>query len=208
MKALDSFKKSLEEEYNFPTSYTFKFIIASKSKDKVIPVNVYMGVDLAYEANANNDYQVIMVTAIDSEKNYYILEYYHDHLPLYEMPQKIFEIAKQYNPVRRVNVEHVGAQGIIQRWVPESNTLTINPSTNATYSVRVLRNGSVYSEASNVTGLQTFFSNVTVPIGSYSIEIASVSGVTFNQFNISWEFTVTITEDDDEPEPNGTHNQR
>ena len=36
MKALDSFKKSLEEEYNFPTSYTFKFIIASKSKDKVI----------------------------------------------------------------------------------------------------------------------------------------------------------------------------
>jgi hypothetical protein len=85
----------------------------------------------------------------------------------------------------------------------ETNELTINPSTNATYSVRVLRNGSVYSEASNVTGLQTFFSNVTVPIGSYSIEIASVAGVTFNQFNISWEFTVTITEDDDEPQGGG-----
>jgi len=55
-----------------------------------------------------------MVTAIDSEKNYYILDYYHEHLPLYEMPQKIFEIAKQYSPVRRVNVEHVGAQGIIK----------------------------------------------------------------------------------------------
>ena len=86
----------------------------------------------------------------------------------------------------------------------ESNTLTINPSTNATYSVRVLRNGSVYSELSNVTGLQTFFSNITVPIGSYSIEIASVAGVTFNQFQISWEFTVTVTEDDDEPQQGGS----
>ena len=85
-----------------------------KDKNTIIPVNVYVGVDLAYEANANNDYQVIMVTAVDSEKNYYILDYYHEHLPLYEMPQKIFEYAKMYSPVRRVNVEHVGAQGIIK----------------------------------------------------------------------------------------------
>jgi phage terminase large subunit-like protein len=85
-----------------------------KNKNTIIPVNVYIGVDLAYESNANNDYQVIMVTAIDSEKNYYIIDYYHEHLPLYEMPQKIFEYAKMYNPVRRVNVEHVGAQGIIK----------------------------------------------------------------------------------------------
>jgi len=103
--------KLQHHDYEFVSNSNQAYI---KSKDKVIPVNVYMGVDLAYEANANNDYQVIMVTAIDSEKNYYILEYYHDHLPLYEMPQKIFEIAKQYNPVRRVNVEHVGAQGIIK----------------------------------------------------------------------------------------------
>jgi hypothetical protein len=80
----------------------------------------------------------------------------------------------------------------------DSNTLTINPTTNATYSVRVLRNGSVYSELSNVTGLQTMFSNITVPTGSYSIEIASVAGVTFNALNISWEFSVTVTDDDDE----------
>ena len=80
----------------------------------------------------------------------------------------------------------------------DSNELTINPTTNATYSVRVLRNGSVYSELSNVSGLQTMFSNITVPTGSYSIEIASVAGVSFNQNNISWEFTVSVTDDDDE----------
>jgi len=62
----------------------------------------------------HHDYQVIMVTAVDSEKNYYIIDYYREHLPLYEMPQKIFEYAKMYAPVRRVNVEHVGAQGIIK----------------------------------------------------------------------------------------------
>ena len=89
----------------------------------------------------------------------------------------------------------------------ESNQLTINP-TNATssnnYSVRVLRNGSLYSSLSNVQGLQTMFNNVTVPIGSYSIEIASVAGVEFLANNISWEFTVTITEDDDEPQGGGS----
>jgi len=80
----------------------------------------------------------------------------------------------------------------------DSNTLTINPTTNATYSVRVIRNGSEYVTLSNVTGLQTLFNNITVPTGAYSIEIASVAGVTFNQFNISWEFTVSVTDDDDE----------
>ena len=85
-----------------------------KGNETVIPVNVYMGVDLAYESNAHNDYQVIMVTAVDSDKNFYVIDYYHEHLPLYEMPQKIFELAKLYSPIRRVNVEHVGAQGIIK----------------------------------------------------------------------------------------------
>jgi len=83
----------------------------------------------------------------------------------------------------------------------DSNQLTINPtglSAGNTYSVRVLRNGSVYSELSNVTGLQTMFSNITVPTGSYSVEIASVAGVEFSANNISWEFSVTVTEDDDE----------
>ena len=35
--------------------------------------------------------KLLMVTAVDSEKNYYILDYYHEHLTfLYEMPKKYF----------------------------------------------------------------------------------------------------------------------
>ena len=36
MKGSESFKKSLDEEYNFPASYNFKFIVASVSKNKII----------------------------------------------------------------------------------------------------------------------------------------------------------------------------
>ena len=103
--------KLQHHDYQFVSSNKQAYI---RDSDKIIPVNVYIGVDLAYESNAHNDFQVIMVTAIDSEKNFYILDYYHEHYPLYEMPQKIFEYAKMYSPVRRVNVEHVGAQGIIK----------------------------------------------------------------------------------------------
>ena len=85
--------------------------------ESAIPVNLYIGVDLAYEANSRSDYQVIMVIGIDSERNIYIIDYYREHSPLYDMPQRIFEYAKQYSPVRRVNVEHVGAQGVIKDYV-------------------------------------------------------------------------------------------
>ena len=82
--------------------------------ESAIPVNVYMGVDLAYETNARSDFQVIMTIAIDSDRNIYIVDYYREHSPLYDMPKKIIELARKYHPVRRVNVEKVGAQGIIK----------------------------------------------------------------------------------------------
>ncbi len=36
MKSSDSFKKILEEEYRFPTIYSFKFIVLSSLKNKII----------------------------------------------------------------------------------------------------------------------------------------------------------------------------
>ena len=82
--------------------------------EAVIPVNVYMGVDLAYEANAKSDYQVITTIGIDSDRNIYLIDYYREHSPLYDMPKQIIDIARKYHPVRRVNVEKVGAQGLIK----------------------------------------------------------------------------------------------
>ena len=85
--------------------------------ESAIPVNVYMGVDLAYEANSTSDFQVILTIAIDKERNIYLIDYYRERSPLYDMPQRIFEYAKRFRPVRRVNVEKVGAQGVIKDYV-------------------------------------------------------------------------------------------
>ena len=98
-------------DHEFVSKNNFAYVINSK---EAIPINVYIGVDLAYEANEGSDYQVIMVIGIDSDKNFYVIDYMREHIPLYEMPEKILEYAKDYSPVKRANVEHVGAQGIIK----------------------------------------------------------------------------------------------
>ena len=36
MKNLESFKKTLEQEYDFPVLFSFKFIILTQEKDKIL----------------------------------------------------------------------------------------------------------------------------------------------------------------------------
>ena len=98
-------------DHEFESKNNYAYLVNSK---EAIPVNIYIGVDLAYESKASSDYQMIMVIGIDSDRNIYVVDYMREHMPLYDMPEKIFEYAKEYSPVKRVNVEHVGAQGIIK----------------------------------------------------------------------------------------------
>ena len=98
-------------DHEFESKNNYAYLVNSK---EAIPVNIYIGVDLAYESKASSDYQMIMVVGIDSDRNIYVVDYMREHMPLYDMPEKIFEYAKEYSPVKRVNVEHVGAQGIIK----------------------------------------------------------------------------------------------
>ena len=98
-------------DHEFESKNNYAYLVNSK---EAIPVNIYIGVDLAYESTASSDYQMIMVIAIDSDRNIYVIDYMREHIPLYDMPEEIFKYAKEYSPVKRVNVEHVGAQGIIK----------------------------------------------------------------------------------------------
>lgn len=98
-------------DHEFMSKDDFTYIANNK---EVIPINVYLGVDLAYEATARSDFQIIMVIGIDSDRNIYVLDYFREHIPLYDMPNEIMDYAKQYAPIKRANVEHVGAQGIIK----------------------------------------------------------------------------------------------
>ena len=117
---IDSLKFKVDRLQNYSGEYQnsngFGYIL---TKEDAIPVNVYVGVDLAYEAGQKHDYQIIMVMGVDSDKNYYVIDYYREHSPLYQMPSRILEYCKRYAPVKRASVESVGAQGVIKDAVRE-----------------------------------------------------------------------------------------
>ena len=79
-----------------------------------IPINVFMGVDIAATATSTSDYQVIVVLGIDSEKNRYVLDYFRERIPTFDLPDIIIKYAKKYSPVRRVNIETVAAQEMVR----------------------------------------------------------------------------------------------
>ncbi len=69
--------------------------------------------------------------------------------------------------------------------------LSITPvSPTAEYSIRVLQNGAIYEQRTNVTGNQLFFQTEadTLPAGSYTLEIAADTTVSFAIGDISWRF--------------------
>ena len=80
----------------------------------MIPINVFMGVDLAATATSTSDYQVILVLAIDAEKNRYVLDYFRERIPTFDLPEIIIKYARKYSPVRRVNIETVAAQEMVR----------------------------------------------------------------------------------------------
>jgi phage terminase large subunit-like protein len=82
--------------------------------DEAIPINTYIGVDVAHTATTTSDYQVILVMGIDAEKNRYVIEYFRERIPTFDVPEKIIEIAKKYQPLRRVTIETVAAQEMVR----------------------------------------------------------------------------------------------
>ena len=85
--------------------------------DEMIPVNVYIGVDIAATATNTSDFQVIMVIAMDKEKNRYVLEYFRERIPTFDLPQIIVDMANKYSPVRRATIETVAAQEMVRDMV-------------------------------------------------------------------------------------------
>lgn len=80
----------------------------------VIPIFVYVGVDIAGKAKHTSDFQAIVVMGIDCEGNRYVLEYFNEHIPAYDLADKVYELAVKYRQVRRVNFEDVGSQEIVR----------------------------------------------------------------------------------------------
>ena len=73
--------------------------------------------------------------------------------------------------------------------------LSITPIGSGFYSIRIMQDGAVYEQRSNVQNTQLFFQTEaeTLPAGTYSIEIAADTTTTFDAGDISWRFELYNT---------------
>lgn len=89
----------------------FNYLI---TEQRAIPINVYIGVDVAASATSESDYQAILVLGIDADRNRYVLDYWRERIPTFDVAEKIVEMAKRYTPVKRVTIETVQAQEMVR----------------------------------------------------------------------------------------------
>ena len=80
-------------------------------------VNIYIGVDPASTLTSYSDYSVIMVIGVTAEHDYYVLEYWRQRVLPMDCADKIFEIAKRYSPIKRINIETIAYQEMLRDYV-------------------------------------------------------------------------------------------
>jgi predicted phage terminase large subunit-like protein len=76
---------------------------------KIIPVELYTGVDPASSLSARADYFVIATIAIDADNNKYIVDIFRKRLDPAKQPQKIIDIYERFHP-KRMKIETVAYQ--------------------------------------------------------------------------------------------------
>ena len=76
---------------------------------KVIPIEVYSGVDPASSLSMRADFFVVATIGIDNEGNKYSIDIYRDKISPELQPRKIIDIYKKYRP-RRMKIETIGYQ--------------------------------------------------------------------------------------------------
>jgi|TARA_Y100000310_G_scaffold333707_1_gene411798 predicted phage terminase large subunit-like protein len=94
------------------------------------PVNVFIGVDPASSENVKADYTVIMVVALDSMHNIYVIDYFRGQVTPMDGADRIFELADKYHP-KCINIEETGhvmlADYIIRKSKETGRFLNVNP---------------------------------------------------------------------------------
>jgi predicted phage terminase large subunit-like protein len=87
-------------------------------EEKIIPIEVYGGVDPASSLSMRADYFVIAMIGIDAEGNHYCVDVFRDRVSPEKQPAKIIEMFKKYKP-RRIKIETVGYQEALRTAVRE-----------------------------------------------------------------------------------------
>ena len=78
-------------------------------EEKIIPVDVYTGVDPASSLSVRADYFVIATIGVDHENNKYVIDIFRNRISPSEQPQRIIDTYVKYKP-RRMKIETTGYQ--------------------------------------------------------------------------------------------------
>ena len=76
---------------------------------KVIPIEIYAGVDPASSLSIRADFFAIAMVGIDNDNNRYMVDCFRERINPSHQPQKIIDMYKKYRP-RRVKIETTGYQ--------------------------------------------------------------------------------------------------
>ena len=84
--------------------------------DKIVPINVFTGVDPASSVKRGADYSVIFNLGVDDEDNRYVLPYYRKHATPLELAEAIVNNYRKYKP-EKTRIESVGYQEMLREYV-------------------------------------------------------------------------------------------
>jgi len=94
-------------------NFKLSWLVRYKTFDKNGRSNFYILVDPAGEKKKTNDYTVIVVIALNSDNNYYLVDGVRDRMNLTERTECLFAFHKKWRPVR-VGYEKYGMQSDIE----------------------------------------------------------------------------------------------
>ncbi len=98
-----------DEEYG---SWYLEFQDGSKEY-----INLFIGVDPASTISDRSDFSVIMVIGVTNKHDYYVIEYWRQRVLPMECAEQIFKLYKQYEPIRRINIETITYQEMLRDYV-------------------------------------------------------------------------------------------
>jgi phage terminase large subunit-like protein len=84
---------------------------------KILPVNVFMGVDPASSTAQTADYSTIVPLAIDVSGNRYLLPYFNQRVTPMVLADNIMAYAKKYPYLKRCRIESVGYQEMLRDYI-------------------------------------------------------------------------------------------
>lgn len=84
--------------------------------DKIVPINVFTGVDPASSVKRGADYSVIYNLAVDDEENRYSLPYYRKHAKPLDLAESIVDNFRRYHS-EKTRIESVGYQEMLREYV-------------------------------------------------------------------------------------------